>query len=155
MADSIPTAVKAGWARALLVRDEASAVIEMALSLPILCTLLFCFMELCLAVYSIDLISELACEGTRYAMVRGAACPNTTSPTCEVSATQVNNYVSGIALPNLAAGTITVNTTYPDGNEAVGSRVRVQVTYVFPISMPFVPKASHTFSTTSQMYIIQ
>ena len=138
-----------------MVREEASALIEMALSLTALFTLIFCFMEACLAVYSVDLISELACEGTRYAMVRGAACPNTTSPTCEVTASQVNSYVSAISLPNLARGTITIATTYPDGNEAVGSRVQVKVTYVFPISMPFVPKASSTMSTTSQMYIIQ
>ena len=77
------------------------------------------------------------------------------SPTCEVSASQVDSYVSAITLPNLARGTITVATAYPDGNEAVGSRVQVKVTYLFPITMPFVPKASSTMSTTSEAYIIQ
>ena len=160
MVDLIPARWKTGWARIPMVRtlvrrDEGSALIEMAVSLTALLTLLFCFMEICLAVYSVDLISELACEGSRYAMVRGAACPNTTSPTCEVTATEVNSYVSAITMPNLARGTITVATSYPDGNEAVGSRVRVKVTYLFPITMPFVPTSSSTMSTTSQMYIIQ
>jgi len=136
--------------------DQGSAIIEMAVSLALLCTLLFCFMELCLAAYSHDLISELACEGALYAMVRGAACPNTTTPTCEVTAAQVNAYVEGIALPNLGGGTITVDTTYPAGNENVGSTVKVQVSYSFPITMPLVPKSSAiSMSTYATAYIIQ
>jgi hypothetical protein len=112
-------------------------------------------MQICLAFYTHNLISELAREGTRYAMVRGASCPNSTSPTCEVTASEVNSYVSSIALPNLAGGTMTVATTYPNGNEAVGSTVQVKITYVFPIKMPFVPTPSYTMTSTSVMYILQ
>jgi hypothetical protein len=112
-------------------------------------------MELCLAFYSYDLISECAREGTRYAMVRGATCPTAASPTCEATAAQVNTYVSSISLPNLGGGTMTVDTTYPDGNESVGSRVQVKVTYAFPIQMPFVPKKALSMTSTSVMYIVQ
>jgi len=147
--------LRIGLARPLVVRDEASSVIEFAISLPLLCMFLFSFMEMCLAVYSHDLISELACEGTRYAMVRGASCPTTASPTCEVTAAQVNSYVSAITVPNLAGGAISVTTTYPDGNEAVGSRVNVKVSYTFPITMPFAPKTALDMSSASQTYIIQ
>ena len=147
--------LRIGLARPLVVRDEASSVIEFAISLPLLCMFLFSFMEMCLAVYSHDLISELACEGTRYAMVRGASCPTTASPTCEVTAAQVNSYVSAITVPNLAGGAISVTTTYPDGNEAVGSLVQVKITYVFAIKMAFVPKSSLTMSSTSEAYIVQ
>jgi len=155
MIDAMLARLRRGLARPLVVRDDASAVIEMAVSLPVLCMLLFCFMEICLAVYSDDLISELACEGTRYAMVRGAACPNTTSPTCEVTAAQVNSYVSGLGMPNIGGGAITVNTTYPDGDEAVGSRVKVTVSYTFPITLAYVPKNALSLSSSSQAYIIQ
>jgi hypothetical protein len=116
---------------------------------------LFCFVEVCLAVYSSDLISELACEGTRYAMLHGAACPTTASPTCEATASQVNAYVKAITLPNLGGGSISVDTSYPDGNEAVGSRVKVQVSYSFPITVPLVPKTALSLSTASTAYILQ
>ena len=143
------------WNLPWIARDEASAMIEIAVALPILCTFLFCFVEVCLAIYSQDLISELACEGTRYAMVHGAACPSTTNPTCEATASQVNTYVSSINIPNLGGGKITPDTSYPDGNEAVGSRVQIKISYSFPITMPFVPKTALNLSASSTTYIIQ
>jgi hypothetical protein len=112
-------------------------------------------MQLCVAFYSYNLISQVAREGSRYAMVRGASCPNTTNPTCEVTAAQVNSYVSGLGYPNIGGGTLTIATTYPNGNEAVGSPVKVTVTYVLNITMPFVPKNSLTMTSTSQAYIVQ
>ena len=127
----------------------------MALTLPVLFTLMFCFMQMCLAFYTVDMISEDAREGTRYAMYRGASCPTTANPTCEVTSSQVNSYVSGLGWPNLAGGTLTVTTTYPNGNEAVGSTVQVKVSYTMPITMPFVPKNSMAFSSTSVMPILQ
>ncbi|HXB63170.1 MAG TPA: TadE/TadG family type IV pilus assembly protein [Acidobacteriaceae bacterium] len=135
--------------------EEGSTLIEFALTFTVLLTLIFCLMELCLVFYSYDMISDCAREGTRYAVLRGASCPTTASPTCEATASQVNSYVSSNAPPNLGAGTLTVATTYPDGNESVGSRVQVKVSYVFPIKMPFVPKASLNMSSTSVMYILQ
>jgi len=141
--------------RSLANDVDGSALIEFALTSSLLFTLLFCFMEICLVFYSYDLISEAAREGTRYAMYRGASCPNSTTPTCEVTASQVNTYVSGLVWPNLAGGTITPATTYPSGNENVGSTVQVTVTYVFPIKMPFVPTHSITMASTSVMPILQ
>jgi Flp pilus assembly protein TadG len=135
--------------------EDGSTLIEMAVTLPLMFTLLFCFMEMCLAFYSRDMISECAREGTRYAMLHGASCPTSASPTCEATATQVNSYVTGLGWPNLAGGTMTVATTYPSGNEAVGSLVQVKVTYVFAIAMAFVPKNSLTMTSTSEAYILQ
>ena len=135
--------------------EDGATLIETALTLPILFTLLFCFMELCLAVYSKDMISESAREGTRYAMYHGASCPTSSNPTCEATAAQVNSYVSALGWPNLGGGTLSVATTYPNGNEAVGSLVQVKVTYIFAIKMPFVPKSSLTMSSTSETYILQ
>ena len=138
-----------------LSREQGSAVIEMAITLPVLFTLFFCFMEICMAFYSRDMISESARQGTRYAMFHGASCPSTSNPTCEVTAAQVNTYVAGLGWPNFAGGTMTVATTYPNGNEAVGSLVQVKITYVFAIKMPFVPTNALTMSSTSEAYILQ
>ena len=141
--------------RALFRHEQGSTLIEMAVTLPVLFTLLFCFMEICLAFYSRDMISESAREGTRYAKYHGASCPTSSNPTCEATATQVNSYVAGLGWPNLAGGAMTVATTYPSGNEAVGSLVQVKITYVFAIKMAFVPKSSLTMSSTSEAYIVQ
>jgi Flp pilus assembly protein TadG len=135
--------------------ERGSTLIEMAVTLPLLFTLLFCFMAMCLAFYSHDMISEAAREGTRYAMLHGASCPTSASPTCEATATQVNSYVTGLGWPNLGGGTMTVATTYPNGNEAVGSLVQVKITYVFAIRMAFVPANSLTMTSTSEAYIVQ
>jgi len=135
--------------------EGGATLVEFAFSLPLLFTFLFCFMQLCVAFYSYQLISECAREGSRYAMVRGASCPNSTTPTCEVTAAAVNTYVSGLRYPNIGGGIITVSTTYPSGSEAVGSLVKVKVTYVLSITMPFVPKNSLTMASTSQAYIVQ
>jgi hypothetical protein len=55
---------------------------------------------------------------------------------------------------------MTVSTTYKTpaggvGTNLVSDFVVVQITYVFPIAMPFVPKNSITLKSTSQMPIIQ
>jgi len=137
-------------------RDEGSTLVEFAVTLPVMFMLLFMFMELCLMFYTRDMISEVAREGTRYAMVRGGSCPTTSNPTCKATAAQVNAYVNGIGWPNIGGGTMTVNTVYSDPtNESVGSTVQVTVTYVFKITMPFVPTNSITMSSSSKMYIIQ
>ena len=56
--------------------EVGSALIETAASLPVLFVLIFCFMELCMAFYSYDMISESAREGTRYAMLLSSTCTN-------------------------------------------------------------------------------
>lgn len=140
--------------------EAGSALIETAASLPVLFVLIFCFMELCMAFYSYDTISESAREGTRYAMMLSSTCTNSSGGSCTATATQVNSYVSGLGWPNLAGGTMTVSTTYKTpaggvGTNIVSNFVVVQITYVFPITMPFVPKNSITLKSASQMPIIQ
>jgi Flp pilus assembly protein TadG len=139
------------------LRDDESggSLVEFAVTLPLLFTLVFCFMEMCLVFYTYQTISECAREGTRYAMFRGASCTTTAGGSCTATSAQVNGYVSGLVWPNAGGGTMTVATTYPDGNEAVGSRVQVKMTYVFPIYMPFVPTHSLTMASTSLVYIVQ
>ena len=46
-------------------------------------------------------------------------------------------------------------TTYPDGNQAPGSRVKVDIKYTVSIKLPFVPKNSLALDSSSEMYILQ
>jgi Flp pilus assembly protein TadG len=151
--------------RALAAEDDGSALVEFALSITLLLTLIFCFMELCLVHYTHHLIAELAREGTHYAAVHGASCPTTANPTCEASASSVNTYVSHIGLPNLGGGTMTVTTGYASsgsttftttGCESPGCNVKVTVSYVFPITMPLVShNTSISMSSSSVAVILQ
>jgi Flp pilus assembly protein TadG len=142
--------------------EDGSSLVEFALTLTALFTLLFCFMELCLVFYSYDLISELARQGTRYAMVRSGTCLTSGNSSCTASATQVNTFVTSIGLPNLARGSIVAATSYcPPASttctstNTVGQVVQVKVTYAFPITMHFVPKDSLTLTSISRMTIVQ
>jgi Flp pilus assembly protein TadG len=142
--------------------DEGSSLIEFAVTLPVLFALIFCFMEMCMLMYTYEMISNSARQGTRYAMVRGASCPTSTNPTCEVTATEVNTYVSALGWPNIGGGTVTPSTCYvvsgacsASNSEAVGNQVQVTVTYAFKVWMPFVPKQTINLSSTAQATIIQ
>jgi len=149
-----------------MARDDGNSMLEFALSLSLLFGLIFCFMEICLISYTHHLIAELAREGTHYASVHGASCPTTASPTCEVTYSQVNSYVKGLRIPNLGGGTMTVTTGYASsgstsftttGCESVGCSVKVTVSYVFPVVMPFVPKSNPNLalSASSVAVILQ
>jgi Flp pilus assembly protein TadG len=135
--------------------ERGQAVVEIALALPIIAAFSFMMIELCLAFYSYCMISESAREGTRFAIVRGATCQTGTGGSCTASASAINGAVAHLGWPNLGNGTLSANTTYPDGNENPGSRVQVVVNYVYPYNIPFVPKGTLRMSSTSVMYIVQ
>jgi Flp pilus assembly protein TadG len=143
--------------------DEGGSLIEFAVTLPVLFGLIFCFIEMCMMLYTYEMISDSARQGTRYAMVRGASCPNATTHSCEVSATQVNTYVSGLGWPNIGGGTVNATTCYiaganpcsSGGSESPGNQVQVTVTYAFKVWMPFVPKQTISLSSTAQATILQ
>jgi hypothetical protein len=88
-------------------------------------------------------------------MVHGSSCLTASSASCTLAAPAINAYATAVAFPNIGGGTMTVNTTYPDGNEMPGSRVQVAVTYLFPFRIPYIPSSTLTMSSTSVMYIAQ
>jgi len=138
-----------------LGEEDGSALVEFSITVSVLMTFVLALMQICVAFYSYGLISDYAREGTRYASVRGVSCLNGSGNSCTATTTSVTNYVKGLGLPNIGGGTINVTTTYPDGNENAGSRVKVAITYTVPISLPLVPKNSITLQTSSEMYILQ
>jgi Flp pilus assembly protein TadG len=135
--------------------EQGQAILEVALALPIIAAFTLMMIEVCLAFYSYCMISESAREGTRYAIVRGSTCQTSSGASCTASASTINNAVTHLGWPNLGSGTLSANTTYPDGNENTGSRVQVVVSYTFPYNIPFAPKGTLHMSSTSVMYIVQ
>lgn len=144
-----------GFRRASVARDEGQALIEAAIAVPVVTAFMFTMIELCLVFYSYCLTSELAREGSRYAIVHGASCLTASNASCTATASAVNTYVKSLGWPNVGGGIITPATTFPDGNQNPGNRAQVQVTYAFPVNLPFVPQSTLSLNSRSVMYIIQ
>jgi len=145
-----------GGKRSRLRGEGGGALIEMAFSIPIMMLITVGLVELCMMFYTHAYISELAREGSRYAMLHGPTCLTAPSATsCMATAANVNAYVSAINLPNLGGGTMTPATTYGASGDVAGGTVVVTVTYTFPFNVPFVPSKTVTMSSASTMTIVQ
>jgi Flp pilus assembly protein TadG len=138
-----------------LLRGEAGeSMIATALTLPALTAFLFGLMQVCLAYYTYEMISERAREATRYAVVHGSTCETSAGASCTVTAAEVETYATAAGLPNVVGGTLSATATYPDGDEVPGHRVLVKVSYVFPFKVPFESNRSISMAATSEMTII-
>lgn len=154
--------------------DAGSTLVETAISISLLLTLLIGIIEGCLMVYTYHFISNAAREGTRYAIVHGATwaqppwnnaipCLAYSDSGCTATTTNIQDYVASLTFPGIDTSDITVTPTWydtPGGssgptNNAYGDYVQVQVQYNFPVSIPFIPKSSLTMSSTSMMVISQ
>ena len=145
--------------------EQGSAIVETAISMVLLLTVLFGVIEICLALYTYHYISDAAREGTRYAIVRGSACEAPGNP-CPATAAEVQSYVQGLGFPGISSSAMTVTTAwsaYPVGGTCSpsascnnpGNLVTVTVNYKFPLSIPFVPNSNISMSSTSAMVISQ
>lgn len=145
-------------------QEEGATVVEMALSMIVLLTMLFGLIEMCLALYTYHYVSDAAREGTRYAIVHGATC-TVSGGSCTVTASQIQSYVQDLGYPGITTSAMTVTTTYsayPAGGTCVapgcngpGDLATVTAQYKFPLSIPFVPSSTLTMSSTSSMVIAQ
>jgi Flp pilus assembly protein TadG len=153
--------------------ERGSAIMETALSMLVLLSVIFGLFELSLAAYSFHFVSNAAREGARYAMVRGstagAACATYNTTYCNASGANITSYVQSIALPAISTSStvMTVNTAwtaFTGGNtcpaspapcNSPGNLVTVTVTYNFPLSIPFIPAANIPMTSHSAMIISQ
>jgi len=143
----------------------------MALSIGILLAFIFGVMETCLAAYTYHLLSETSREATRYAIVRGSTYTTNCSapPNSATCVAQGGNNTGDIAQYVQSFGLdptkMNVNSTWlnSDGTacgttnscKVPGNQVEVIITYNYPLNVPFVPHATWTMTSTSQMVISQ
>lgn len=140
--------------------ERGASLVEEALALGILMTLMFGVIQVSLALYSYHSISEAAREGTRYAVVRGSSCSGFTSA-CPAAASDVQTYLQGYGFPGVS--TMVVTTTWPTTGTACtpsvtpcnnpGNLVKVVVTYPFTLSVPYITTSVLSLTSTSQMVI--
>ena len=143
-------------------RERGASLVEMTLSLIVLLTLVFGIIEVSEALYTYEIISDAAREGTRYAMVRGSACSAPITP-CPATSANVQTYLRGIALPGINPTLLTATATWPTTGSSCtpsvspcnnpGNVVQVTVNYSFRMALPFVRTSTITLTSTSQMVI--
>lgn len=153
-------------------RDErGNTLVETALSVTILLGLIFGSMEMFMALYSYHYVSYAAREASRWAMVRGSQCryDSATMPDCGALQSDIQTYVQGMDYPGINSNNITVTanwalpsastpttwTTCATQCNAPGNTVTVNVTYAFPLNLPFFQSTTLNMSSTSSMVITQ
>lgn len=154
--------------------ETGSALIEFTLSVPILFMMLIGFCQMCIAVYSSFCVNEMARDTARWASVRGSnSCADAPGmPDCGATADEIKAQAKAIAYPGIIPSKLSVSTAWLQANSsdpvtwssctqgsaicnAPGNAVKVTVTYPFPIDIPFVKSQTTSFSSTSQIVIVQ
>lgn len=155
-----------------LLGEEGATLVEMAVSSVVLFAILIGIIEVSLGLYSYNFVADGARQATRWAMVRGStSCVNTPNLThCNAASTDIQNYVKGLGYPGLSASNLTITPTWLTASATTpttwstcssgtcnlpGNEVQVQVTYAFPIGIPFWTITSINVSSTSSMVISQ
>ena len=146
---------------------SGSSLLEFALCSTVMAMFWFGLMQCCLALYAFNCVSDAARSGTRYAAVRGSACSG--MPDCGISANQIQSYVRGNVYPGLITNNLNAAVTWWQASASQpttwsacggmcndpGDAVQVQVTYSFPLNIPFWKNQSLNLKSTSQMVIAQ
>lgn len=144
------------------IRERGASLPETAIVMAVLLALLFGIADFARAIYTYSFVSNVAREGARWAIVRGAeSCTysNNTLASCNASQTTIQAYVKGLfgGPANPADATVSVSwppCLVPAGGNAPGCTVAVNVQYNFAF-LPFVSHLTIPMSSTSQMVISQ
>jgi len=145
--------------------ERGQTIIETALSLGLLLTLLFGAIAGGMVLNTYHTLSYAARLGSRYAIVRGSQCSGL-SGGCPAAASDVSDYVKSAPFVGIDRSQLTVTTTWsapPQSGSscsspcnAPGDQVTVKVTYPFPaFQVPFVPSMQGTMKSSSTMVISQ
>ncbi|MGO9436883.1 MAG: TadE/TadG family type IV pilus assembly protein [Terracidiphilus sp.] len=159
--------------------ESGSALVEFAVTVPLLIFLLFAVLQGSFAMYAYHYTAYAAQQGARFAMVRGyTASENIASPCgtsappnftiaydCTAVSGDIQNYVQSLGAIN--PSNLTINSSNwpglnPDGTStgctthanSKGCLVKVTASYTFNF-VPFLPFTGLKMSATSEKVILQ
>jgi Flp pilus assembly protein TadG len=149
--------------------EEGATLVEFAFASMIFVMILFGVIEVSLAAYSYDFVSEAARDAARYAIVRGASCKY--MPDCGATNTNIQTHVQSLNYPGINSSNLTTSTvwyshaTAPPNMiwttcgatqcNAIGNAVKVTVSYPFRFNVPFYPGSTINMTNSSMMVISQ
>jgi Flp pilus assembly protein TadG len=153
--------------------QEGTSLVEFALCVAVILTMVFGIMDLSRALYTDHFVVTAARQGARYAIVRGSTftgttCATTSTASCAATTANIVSYVKSLAPAGTALANLTVAPSWPgtDGSGAVctnavklvnsyGCLVQVKVIYSYSFSLPFLPKNLMALQSSSSMTIAQ
>lgn len=155
----------------VIADDTGGALVESAITLTLLLTIIFAIMDCCRAIYFDHYVRFAAEEAARYAMVRGSTwnntpCTSLTTESCTASSDNTKALVKSLTpignLNDIAVATTWTGKT-PAGAQcstnnvanSPGCVVQVQVSYNFNFVVPFLPRNTLLLSSTSAVAISQ
>jgi len=134
-------------------------MVEFAVAAMVMLLVTFGIMEYALLLYSYHTVSNAARQGSRWAIVRGTDCIDSS---CPATATTVKTYVL-TQMPLLNTSNATVTTTWSSAGSCTvssatgpggpGCQVAVTVSYPFNLNIPFMTASPLTLTSTSTMVI--
>jgi Flp pilus assembly protein TadG len=144
-------------------RRRGAALVEAALVLPLFLLIVLGMIDLGVAMFRNNALSQAARQGARKASVQGAFAPPALNggpwgpATVTVSASDTTNPVASAVRPYLSsfdANTATIKVEWPDGsNDPELSRVKVTVTTAFQPITTYVFGTTFNLSASSTMLI--
>ena len=162
------------FSRESALDEEGANLAEMAIASTVFLAILFGLIQACWALYAYNFVNNAARKASRYAMVRGSTysavpCTAPGFATCTAQAGNTGDiaqYVQSLAYPGIDTTQLTVTTTWPatvglpcapstNPCNNPGNLVKVVVSYPYSFHIPFVPAASFSMSSTSQLVISQ
>ncbi len=157
-----------------LLGCEGAALLEFAVACMILVPMLFGFIEVCMAFYAYNFVSDAAREATRYAIVRGSkSCGNLPNPGVQncnfTTAAPLQTFVQSLGYPGLKPGNLVVTVAWSRASTSTptswtacgtacnqpGNQVQVKVRYNFPIGIPYWRVTTVSIGSVSSMVIAQ
>ncbi len=139
--------------------ERGASLPETAIVMGIVLALIFAIIDFGRAMYTYAFVAQIAREGARWAIVRGAQCSQLDH--CNASSSDVQTYVRGLSEGATNPSSIATTATWgscPVGvspNNQPSCTVTVNVQYPFTFVAPFVSKLTLNMSSTSQMVISQ
>jgi Flp pilus assembly protein TadG len=131
--------------------QAGQALVEFSLAFLVFMIVVIGIIDVARAVWNYNTLSNAVREGTRYGIVHGSASTAPAGPTANNAALEahVEDFAGGLDLSEL-----TVSSTWPDGNNDAGSRVRVTGSYDFqPMFGALINIPPITLTSTSTMNI--
>jgi Flp pilus assembly protein TadG len=127
-------------------QEDGQSLIEFALTSVLFFMMVFGIIEFGLAIWQYNMVSDLAQEGARWAVVRGSS--STLLPTA--TSTELQNYVQSRS-PGF---TVTVTATPADPSSAgPGTPISVQVTSSFSPVSALIPTTTLNLTSTATMIV--
>lgn len=137
------------------LRERGATLVESAVVLGVLLTLLFGIIDFGRALYTYSFVAQVARQGARWAIVRGSNCTMLDHCPAQSGSGDIQPYVQSLSAGATNGSNLSASLSFPScsGSNAPGCVAQVTVTYPFSFMLPGLPAGTLNISSTSEMVI--